>query len=209
MNEKFNELLPWYVNGTLGEADRQWVEQHLAAHPEAREELAWHQALQAHVQRDVPAVPASVGLARTLHLIRGDRPTVGEWITGFFASLGMRPGLALAGVALMAVQGGLIHHLLQPGDADRADDTMQIRAVGLGPTAAGPLLKLSFAPGAREVDIRLALVAVQGDVAAGPGPQGDYFVRVPAGTEAASVDQLKANRAVSSVSLAAALPKRP
>ena len=205
MNERFNELLPWYVNGTLDEADRKWVEQHLAAHPEAREELAWHQALQAHVKQDAPAVPATVGLARTLHLIRGDRPTVGEWITGFFASLGMRPGLALAGVALMAVQGGLIYHLLQPGE----DDTVQIRAVGPGPAAAGPLLKLQFAPGAREVDIRLALVAVQGDVAAGPGPQGDYFVRVPAGKEAESLAQLKANAAVSSATPAAALPKRP
>jgi anti-sigma factor RsiW len=205
MNEKFEELLPWYVNGTLGEADRQWVEQHLASHPEAREELAWHQALQADVRQDVPAVATTVGLARTLHLIRGDRPTLAERVTGFFASLGMRPGLALAGVALMAVQGGVIHQMLQPG----IDDTVPIRAVGPSPLVAGPLLQLHFAPGAREVDIRLALVAVQGDLAAGPSPQGDYLVRVPAGTEAASVEQLKGNRAVSRVALAAGLSARP
>jgi len=205
MNERFEELLPWYVNGTLGEADRAWFEQHLAEHPEAREELAWHQALQAQVRQDVPAVAHTVGLARTLHLIRGDRPTLAERVTGFFASLGMRPGLALAGVALMAVQGGLIYQLLPPAD----DDTVPIRTVNPTPGTTGPLLTLHFAPGAREVDIRLALVAVQGNLTAGPSPQGDYTVQVPPGTEAASVEQLQSNRAVSSVALASAPPTRP
>lgn len=205
MNERFEELLPWYVNGTLGDADRAWFEQHLAEHPQAREELAWFRSLQTQLRQDAPTVAPSVGLARTLQLIRGDQPTLAERVTGFFASLGMRPGLALAGVALMAVQGGVILQMLEPG----ADDTVPIRAVGPSPLAAGPLLKLHFAPGAREVDMRLALVAVQGDVAAGPDPQGDYLVRVRAGTETASVQQLKGNRAVSSVALAAGLPARP
>lgn len=204
MNDRFNELLPWYVNGTLDESDRAWVERHLAEHPEARAELDWFRSLQTHIRQDAPAVAQTIGLARTLHLIRGDRPTLAERFTGFFASLGMRPGLALAGVALMAVQGGVIHHLMQSGQ-DEAD---QIRAIAPAGVASGPLLKLNFAPGTREVDIRLALVAVQGNVTAGPGPQGDYFVRVPAGTEAASVDALKANAAVARVTLAAALPAR-
>lgn len=205
MNDRFNELLPWYVNGTLDEADRAWFERHLAEHPQAREELAWFRSLQTHLRQDVPTVSQTIGLSRTLHLIRGDRPTLAERVTGFFASLGMRPGLALAGVALMAVQGGVIHRLVQPGQ----DDADTVRAIAPARVATGPLLKLNFAPGTREVDIRMALVAVQGNVAAGPGPQGDYFVRVPAGTEAASVDSLKANATVSSVTLAAALPKRP
>ena len=205
MSDRFNELLPWYVNGTLDEADRVWIEQHLAEHPQAREELEWYCSLQVQMRQDVPAVSANIGLARTLHLIRGDRPTLAERVTGFFASFGMRPTMALAGAALMAVQGGVIYSLLQPGQ----DDASQIRALGNAPTAAGPLLKLHFAPGTREVDIRLALVAVQGNVTAGPGPQGDYFVRVPAGTETASVEQLKGIAAVSSVTLAAALPRRP
>jgi anti-sigma factor RsiW len=206
MSDRFNELLPWYVNGTLDAADRAWFEQHLAENAEAREELAWYRSLQTQMRQDAPAVPPTIGLARTLHLIRGDRPTLAERVTGFFASLGMRPGLALAGAALMAVQGGVIFNLMQQGH----EDTVEIRAIGPSRAAAGPLLKLSFAPGAREVDIRMALVLVQGSVAAGPGPQGDYFVRVPAGTEATSVEQLKANKVVRSVTLAAAAPaQRP
>lgn len=205
MSDRFNELLPWYINGTLDEADRAWMERHLAEHAEARDELEWFRSLQAQMRKDVPAVAPSIGLARTMHLIRGDRPTLAERVTGFFASLGMRPGLALAGVALMAVQAGVIHQLMQ---AER-DDTVEIRTIGTPRAGAAPLLKLNFAPGTKEVDIRLLLVSVQGNLASGPGPQGDYFVRVPAGTEVASVDELKSNRFVRSVTLAVALPQRP
>jgi hypothetical protein len=205
MSDRFNELLPWYINGTLDEADRAWMERHLADHADAREELEWFRSLQTHMRQDTPAVPQTIGLARTMHLIRGDRPTVAERLTGFFASLGMRPGLALAGVALMALQGGVIHQLMQAGSAD----TVDLRAIGTPRADAGPLLKLNFAPGTREVDIRLLLVGVQGNVISGPGQQGEYFIRVPAGTEAASVEALKANKFVGSVAMATPPSRRP
>jgi hypothetical protein len=107
-------------------------------------------------------------------------------------------------VALIALQGGVIHHLLQGGD-----EPSEVRTLGPAQVDGNPLLKVHFAVGAREVDVRLALVAVQGNVAAGPDSQGDYFVRVPAGMEAQSVEQLKGNASVSSVALAAVLPVRP
>jgi len=201
MDDRFEELLPWYVNGTLDEADRAWVDRYLAEHPQAREELAWYQSLQSQVRQDAPPVSPTIGLARTMHLIRGDRPTWAERVTGFFAGLGMRPGLALAGVALVAVQGGVIINLLQPDARER----VELRAIAPGLADAGPWLKMSFAPGTREVDIRLLLMSVQGDVAAGPGPQGDYLVRVPAGTEAASLEQVKGSAIVRSVTLASAM----
>ena len=205
MSDRFNELLPWYVNGTLSDADRAWVEQYLAEHPQAREELEWFRSLQTQLRQDAPAVPPAIGLSRTLHLIRGDRPTLAERFTGVLATLGMRPSLALAGAALVVLQGGLIHHLLQGG----VDEAAQIRTLDPAQADASPLLKVHFSANAREVDLRLALVGVQGNVAAGPDSQGDYFVRVPAGTEAQSIEQLKGNASVSSVSLAPMLPARP
>ena len=204
MSDRFNELLPWYVNGTLPDADRAWVEQYLAENPQAREELEGLLSLQTQLRQDAPAVRPAIGLSRTLHLIRGDRPTLAERFTGFLASLGMRPSLALAGVALIGLQGGVIQDLLQGGD-----EPAEVRTLGPAQGGASPLLKVHFAVGAREVDVRLALVGVQGNVAAGPDPQGDYFIRVPAGMEAQSVEQLKGSAWVSSVTLAALLPVRP
>lgn len=205
MNQRFSELLPWYVNGTLGAADRAWVEQCLADDPQARAELDWYRSLQAQMQHDAPAVPETLGLARTLHLIRGDRPTLSERIEAWFASLGMRPTLALAGLALIAVQGGVIHHMLQPG----LDDKVEIRGPS-GPRGdAGPVLRLSFTPQSTEADIRLLLVSVQGDLAAGPGPAGDYYVRVPEGQAATSAERLRANPFVQTLALLPELPVRP
>ena len=44
--ERFSELLPWYVNGTLSDEDRAWVDGYLRDNPAAREELDWYQSLQ-------------------------------------------------------------------------------------------------------------------------------------------------------------------
>jgi len=202
MSNRFNELLPWYVNGTLGDADRAWVEQHLAEHPEAREELAWYRSLQARVREDVPAVPPTIGLARTLHLIRGDRPTISERVSAWFGALGMRPGLALAGLAVMALQGGVIYQMVQAVPEDRAE----IRSPTRPPTVSGPVFRMSFAPQSTEADIRLLLVSVQGELVAGPGPAGEYFVRVPAGQEPISAERLKDSPFVQSVALLSGLP---
>ena len=46
MNDRFRELLPWHVNGTLGRDEREWVEQYLVTHPELRAELSWYESLQ-------------------------------------------------------------------------------------------------------------------------------------------------------------------
>jgi len=65
------------------------------------------------------------GLARAMRLIQGDRPTLGERIGAFFGNFGMRPSYAMAGLALVAVQGGVILNLL--GDASENAD--EIRAL--------------------------------------------------------------------------------
>ena len=70
------------------------------------------------------------------------------------------------------------------------------------------MLKLNFAPDAKEAQIRHLLVSVQGRLAGGPGQLGDYFVVVPRGKEAAIAEQLKTNPIVSAVSLAPGLPPR-
>jgi anti-sigma factor RsiW len=203
-SDRFSELLPWYVNGTLGDEDRAWVERHLAEHADARAELDWYRSLQVRMQESAPAVPATIGLAKTMHLIRGDRPTIAERISAFFGDFGMRPALALAAVGVMAIQGGFIFNLMHEAD----DDAAQIRALQAKRVDEGPLLKLNFAPDAKEADIRHLLMTVQGSLAGGPGQLGDYYVRVPAGQESQTAEQLKNNPIVQSVTLAPGVPPR-
>ena len=204
MKERFEELLPWYANGSLGAEDRAWVEAYMVQHPESRSELDWYRSLQARVQENAPAVPATIGLARTMRLIQGDRPTLAERIGAFFGNFGMRPSYALAALAVMAVQGGVIVNML--GSARESAD--EIRALHAVRVEEGPMLKISFAPDAKESDIRMLVVQVHGELAGGPGQLGDYYLRVPAGSEAAALAQVKAASIVQAASLAAGVPPR-
>jgi|SRR6185369_835321 len=204
MKERFEELLPWYVNGSLGAEDRAFVDAYLKEHPEARSELDWYQSLQKRVQENAPAVPATIGLARTIRLIQGDRPTLSERINAFFGNLGLRPSYAMAALAVVAVQGGVILNLL----GDVRENADEIRALNAVRVKEGPMLKVSFTPDAKESDIRMLLVQVQGELAGGPGQLGDYYLRVPAGSEAAALARVQAATIVQAASLAPGVPPR-
>ena len=204
MNERFEELLPWYANGTLEGEDRAFVEAYLEQNPAARSELEWYRSLQQRVRENVPAVPATIGLARTMRLIQGDRPTFSERVSAFFGNLGLRPSYALAALAVVAVQGGVITSLL----GDVRDNADQIRALRAVRVEEGPMLKVSFAPEAKETDIRMLLVQVHGELAGGPGQLGDYYLRVPAGTEAAALARVQAAPIVQAAALAPGVPPK-
>lgn len=204
MNDRFDELLPWYVNGTLSAEDKEWVERYMAAHPESKAELAWYESLALKVREAAPAVPDTIGLAKVMTLVRGDQPTLAERIAGFFGLLGVRPAAAFAGIAIFAVQGAFILNLM---NAHR-DDADQIRAARATAVTDAPVLKVNFAPDAKEADIRMLLVSVQGRLAGGPGQLGDYYVIVPSGKEAAAAEQFRTNPIVQAASLAPGVPPR-
>lgn len=205
MKDRFDELLPWYVNGSISAEDRAFVDRYLAENPDAAAELEWHRSLVTRIQETAPAVPATLGLAKALTLIRGDQPTLVERVSGFFSSvLGMRPALALAGVAIFAVQGGVILSLMN----EARDDATELRSLRATVTEDRPVLKLNFAPDAKEAEIRHLLVSVQGRLAAGPGQLGDYYVIVPSGREAAIAEELKSNKIIQAVAVEPGLPPR-
>jgi hypothetical protein len=216
---RFDELLPFYVNGTLGEADRTWVDDYLREHPRARAELHWARSLQTRLHEDVPAVSSEVGLERALRRIGAEEPQrarraaptsllerIGAWVGSILPQPMLRPAFAGA-VAVVALQAVAIVHLL----GEREDDASQIRAMQQSSSVAdkGPYLKINFRGDAREADIRLLLVEVNGSLAAGPGQLGDYYVRVPAGQIGAVTEKAKASGIVDNVAVVDALPARP
>lgn len=220
MKTRFDELLPFYVNGTLSEADRSWFETYLREHPQAGAELNWCQALQAKLRDDVPAVSSEVGLERAMRRIRSEgpapqaarraaSPSLGERLHDWFASLLPQPLLrpAFAGaLAVIALQTVVIVQMV--GEA--GDDASQIRAIpGASVAEQGPYLKVNFKGEAREADIRMLLVEVHGSLAAGPGQLGDYYLRIPPQQVAAVAGKLQASGIVDAVAVVDALPPRP
>jgi hypothetical protein len=218
MKSKFDELLPFYVNGTLAEADRAFVEDYLREHPTANAELRWYQSLQTKLHEDVPAVSSEVGLERAMQRIHSERQapqrsargaSLYERLYAFFASITPQPLLrpALVGaLAVVAVQAGIIFHIAGVNE----DASSELRALKASTVVdTGPYLKVNFKPDAREADIRLLLVEVNGSLAAGPGQLGDYYVKVPAAQVDASGGKLKASAIVEQVAVVDGLPARP
>lgn len=203
-SERFQDLLPWYVNGTIDDDDRLWMDQYLTAHPQAQAEVNWYQSLQQRMRDSIPAVPATLGLAQTLARIRGDQPTWAERLRAFFGNFGLRPGLALAGWALVIVQSGVIFSMRHGAQ----DDAAQIRALRATPVEEGPVLKVNFAPTTTESDLRHLLMQVQGDIVGGPGQLGDYYLRVPEGTQARALTLLQAQPQVQGVVEVPGVPPR-
>jgi len=217
MKTRFDELLPFYVNGTLEDPDREWVDTYLREHPKSAAELQWYRTLEETMKRDAPAVSAEVGLDKVMARIRAERaparakavpaqPSLGERVRGWLAALAPQPLLrpALAGaLAVVVVQGIVIANL-----ATQDDDTSVIRAKVVTPVDPGPFLKVNFKADAREADIRLLLVEVNGSLAGGPGQLGDWYVRIPEARIAAAASAVKASPIVDGVARVDALPER-
>ena len=205
MNLRFQELLPFYVNGTLPAEERAWMDRQLAEHADARAELDGCRALQARIAHSLPEVGDTVGLDKVMARIRADQPgrleRLAAWL-GF--SGGLRPATAFAGLAIIAVQAGVIVSLLAGGREE--DAAGGLRAPKASAVQDGPLLKVNFTPDAKEAEIRHLLVSVQGRLAGGPGQLGDYYIAVPAGREAALAEQVRRSPIVQGVSLAPGLP---
>jgi hypothetical protein len=217
MKTKFDELLPFYVNETLDDAEREWVDAYLREHPKSAAELQWYRSLQDTMQRDAPAVSAEVGLDKVMARIRAERaptrapaqaaqPSLGERVRGWLATLAPQPLLrpALAGaLAVVVVQGIVIANLATPGD-----ETTVIRATRPTVVDPGPFLKVNFKADAKEADIRMLLVEVNGSLAGGPGQLGDWYVRIPEARIAAAAEAVKASPIVDGVARVDALPER-
>lgn len=205
MNLRFQELLPFYVNGTLQGEEREWMERELAQHADARAELEAVRALQARVADSLPQVPDTIGLDKVMARIRADQPGLLDRLAAWLGfSGGLRPATAFAGLAIIAVQAGVIVSLVAGGRDE--DAGAGLRATKASAVHEGPLLKVNFAPDAKEAEIRHLLVSVQGRLAGGPGQLGDYYIAVPAGREAALAEEVRRSPIVQGVSLAPGLP---
>jgi hypothetical protein len=218
MKPRFDELLPFYVNGNLSAADRDWVDTYLTEHPTARAELQWYESLTSRLREDVPAVSSEIGMDRAMRRIRAERPATAKaqpnaaaapferlrsWLGSLVPQPLLRPAFAGA-MALVLAQTAVIGLLVV-----ERDDNSELRAMRPSVVEKGPYLKVNFKADARETDIRMLLVEVHGSLAAGPGQLGDYYVRVPEQQLAAINNKVAASGIVEAVSVVDALPARP
>jgi hypothetical protein len=232
------QLLPWYANGTLGEAERRTVEEHLAACPACRGELAVCRDLARAIDGlgEVAPSPHPVQLARLMARIDAGE-TRPEDLAEDAAprALGRRGRALLAATprpvrTLLAAQLGAIALLgvvlaLLGAPSRSADAGRGSRAGGAPPVyrtlseapppagAPGRQIRLVFADGATVAAIHEILAGVGGQIVAGPSPLGTYTIEVPGGRGADPLEvvlaHLRARREVSfATAVAGAEPSR-
>jgi hypothetical protein len=212
MKARFDELLPFYVNGTLRPADRAWIESYLREHPTAENELQWLRSVQTTVQAEAVPAASEVGLERAMQRIRADRkpaaPPDTQGLRGWFARLLspplLRPMLAGA-MAVVALQTVVISSLM----SEREEPSPTRTPMPVGGFEHGPYVKLNFRPDAHEADIRMLLTQVQGSLAAGPGQLGDYYIRVSAAQLTDITTTLGSSPIVEGLAVVDALPATP
>jgi hypothetical protein len=219
VHQRVWDLLPWYANETLPDAERRTVEAHLADCARCREEIVACQSLGEAIRRTEEPVPAvhPARLARLMERIDAEERSGGRgwqralltpW-RGLAALLRMTPPLARGAlvaqlVFLVALSGLLVRWSSLPEEPAPAAPAYQTLSESV-PAPATPettaRLRLVFAKGTTEREVRDLLLGIRGQIVAGPSALGVYTVEVPAGPD--PLDKVLAHlRAQPRVSLA-------
>jgi len=193
-HREVSALLPWYVNGSIGEQDRQRVDAHLSACADCRNDLAQ----ELRVYRGMTAEPAveympAASLKRLQARLDGIGAAPGA--TGAAdarsaAAPGRRsmpwPGLMAASIAVMAVALSLL----------AADRWVRLRAPATQPnyytvTSAAPrpqgeVIRAVFAPSITLVELQSILDEAQLRIISGPTEAGVYSLAAKSGRPVSS-----------------------
>jgi anti-sigma factor RsiW len=154
-----DELLPWYVNGTLSDTERETVLAHLKTCERCRHEVALLNRLRESVKSEEILSPGEFGFHRLLADIKRDKKTPrGTW--------GL--GLAVAAGVVIVIQAAVLLQLWSP----------RATYAPAGAHANEPTLQVRFAANATEQQLREILRSVEGTIVDGPSAQGLYRVRL-------------------------------
>ncbi|MFT5111401.1 MAG: anti-sigma-K factor RskA [Parasphingorhabdus sp.] len=158
------KLFPWYVNGTLNDDERQQVEDHLQANPEAVTQVDFLRKVRESVKQEDVGSPGEFGLRSLQRQIKAQKQTVTKVPT---SQKGWKMAAAVAGLVVM-IQGSILFENYQQPD----------QYTPLSVSADIPLVQVIFQETATEVQIRSLLQTVGASIASGPGALGIYRLKL-------------------------------
>ena len=197
------ELLPWYVNGTLPTLEQRTVAEHLEGCRRCQEELETCHRLGEAIRQTESIAPSlhPAQLARLMARIEAEetgrgsrswrRALLSPW-RGLRSLTAATPTLArglLAAqlVLLIGLAGFLLRQPAQPaGPGPQPAPAAVFRTLSDPEPAAQPgnpqsiQVRVVFAEGITEKEIRDLLLRLRGQIVAGPSPLGVYTVEMPA-----------------------------
>jgi hypothetical protein len=196
------DLLPWYASGTLEGSERRTVEAHLAACAPCREELAVQKQLGETLQQvpEIAPAPHPAQFARLMARIDAEETAGPRWwaaLRDLFtatpravrwtlaAQLGfvLLLGTTLALNRRPAAPINPVHPLPAAATYQTLSDPAPAPLQANPASRTSASLRIVFAPGTSEQEIRDLLLGIRGQITAGPSPLGVYTVDVPAGPD--------------------------
>ncbi|RMA41849.1 zf-HC2 domain-containing protein [Rhodophyticola porphyridii] len=172
MTRSAEELLPFYVNGTLDAAERAEVDAALADSADLRAELEVLTALRKQMQAEEVESPGEFGLARLMRDVDRDGPASsapGEEPGNVVPIRRLRIWQIAAALVLAIGLAQSVILLNAPGDPG-----FELASGG----AAGADFVVGFAPDATEAQIRALLLNAGVEISAGPSALGLYELAV-------------------------------
>lgn len=191
--QRFDQLLPFYVNQTIAAPERAWLEAYLRNHPEAQHQLQFERLLHETTQQTASCVPEAQRLAKMLDALRQGRPKP-AWYTRWLGidltkpdpAKGSRVSLGAPAFAalVLVVLGQALWLGLMPSDPESGPAVY--RSAGV-PCPSVAQLRVTFKPDAKSADMMVLLRSVTATVAAGPSETGDLWLLLPQGASAEKV----------------------
>ncbi|MFK7965306.1 MAG: hypothetical protein AB8C46_15190 [Burkholderiaceae bacterium] len=177
------EATPWYLNDTLTDEDRAWLEQEMENDAGLANAVKFDEQIAASLQARAEEVPANIGWEKLLKRARADQAApvavqqsgIGDKIGSFFNSL-FSPRMGAVMAALVVVQAGVISYLSDGGPAPA-----EYRSVGT--IAPKPVIRAILTESVTEKQLRSSLAANGVSIVAGPTQLGEYLLTAPKGSD--------------------------
>lgn len=167
---RFNELLPFYVNGTLDTDERDFVEAYLEKNPAAKDDLKFGNLMAEAIRLEADERAADAGLEKALTRFRGAH-LHRNWLGRFKLACrewGLTPAFALAATLLFVQTGILIRQ-------QAILESPQYRSVVV-PKTPTYQLKIIPSPKASFAEVTLLLRQQGCTIVAGPSETGEIWV---------------------------------
>jgi len=179
-HEQVGELLPWFVNGTLADAEHAAVEQHVRDCIPCRVALKEQQRL-AELIKAQPMVHLSAdsGFEQLMQRVEAPPRLFGRVFSG-------APAWRIAASAALAVVlvTALLGYISRP-------DSLPFSTLSQGEAGVSSQVDLIFVTGVTETEMRELLREIGGTIIAGPSAMGRYTIRVNAGERDGIIAELK------------------
>jgi anti-sigma factor RsiW len=195
LDDDIDELLPWYVTGTLNETETDALRTRLAAHPDAARLLQSETTLSRQVAGDIAEVDEL--LARQSEsfeqlrerLRETDQRTKGRKLT--FVSL--RTCAAAAAICVVAA-------VATTPWFDSNQSAGAFTTLTETTPATDPTVQLAVTANTSTARVQQLIDAVHGDIVSGPSPHNVYLIALPQGSDVVAIEaRLRQNAEVTFV----------